>query len=85
MNLPLNPQQEEMINQKIESGLYRSPDEVIDAALRLLDERDRKVEALRKDIQEGLSSGPGRPFDESVARDIKRRGRERLVERETPE
>ena len=85
MNVPLNPQQEELIKQKIESGLYQSPDEVIDAALRLLDERDRKLEALRKDIAEGLASGSGRPFDESVERDIKRRGRERLAQRQTPE
>jgi len=37
MNLSLNSHHEDMINQKIESGLYGSPDEVIDAALRLLD------------------------------------------------
>ncbi|HEU0022448.1 MAG TPA: type II toxin-antitoxin system ParD family antitoxin [Dehalococcoidia bacterium] len=85
MNVPLNPQQEALIKRKIESGLYRSPEEVIDTALRLLDERDRKLAALRKDIEEGLASGPGRQFDESVVQDIKRRGRERLAERQAPE
>ena len=83
MNVPLNPKQEDLIKQKIESGLYRSPDEVIDAALRLLEERDRKLEALRTDIKEGLASGPRRPFDESVIEDVKKRGRERLGQRET--
>ena len=51
MNIPLNPHQENVINQKIESGLYASPDEVIDdATLRLLDERDRKLETDRKSV-----------------------------------
>lgn len=85
MNIPLNPQQEDMINQKIESDLYGSPDGVIDAALLLLDERDWKLEALGRDIEEGLSSGPGSPFDESVVRDIKKRALEHFGRRETPE
>ena len=85
MNVPLNADQEKLIREKVESGLYGSPGEVISMALRLLDERDRKLEALRKDVQEGLASGPGRPFDESVVQDIKRRGRERLALRRTPE
>jgi antitoxin ParD1/3/4 len=78
MNIPLNPHQENVINQKIESGLYASPDEVIDATLRLLDERDRKLEALWRDIEEGLSIGLGSTFYESGVRDIKKRGREHL-------
>ena len=52
----LNPEQEKLINRMVESGHYGSPDEVIDAALRFLDERERKLEALRRDIQEGLDS-----------------------------
>lgn len=82
MNIPLNPHQENVINQKIESGLYASPDEVIDdATLRLLDERDRKLEALWRDIEEGLSIGLGSTFYESGVRDIKKRGREHLGRR----
>ncbi len=82
MNVPLTPQHERLIKKKVKSGEYSSPDEVIDAALRLLDERDKKLASLRQDIQEGLDSGSGRPFDESAAEDIKRRGRERLSERQ---
>ena len=81
----MNPQQKDMINQNIESDLYSSPDGVIDAALRLLGERDRKLEALRRDIEEGLSSGPGSPLDKSVVRDIKKRALEHFGRRETPE
>ena len=84
MNVPLSPEQERLIREKVESGHYRSPDEVIDTALRLLDERDRKLEALRKDVQEGLASGVAGPFDEAAEKRIIARGRERLAQRNHP-
>ncbi len=55
MNLPLNPDQQELIRQKVESGLYSSPDEVLSTALRLLDQYDHTLEELRKDVQEGVA------------------------------
>ncbi len=70
---------------KIEYGLYGSRHEVIDAALRLLDERDWELEAPQRDIEERLFSGSGSSFDESVVRDIKKRGWKHLGRRETPE
>ncbi len=82
--MTLNPEQQKLINEMVKSGLYESPDAAIDAAIRLLDERSRKLEALRQDIQEGLDSGPGRPFDEFLAEEIKLRGRERLAQRPNP-
>ncbi len=54
MYISINEQIQQLIKQKVESGHYSSPDEVMDAALRLLDERDKKLEALRKDVQVGL-------------------------------
>lgn len=54
MNILINEQNEELIKQKVESGHYSSPDEVMDTALRLLDARDKKLDALRKDVQLGL-------------------------------
>ena len=54
MNLPLNPEEQELIRQKVESGLYSSPNEVISTALRLLDQYDHTLEELRKDVQEGV-------------------------------
>ncbi len=82
--MTLNPEQQKLINEMVKSGLYESPDAAIDAAIRLLDERSQKLEALRQDIQEGLDSGPGRPFDEFLAEEIKLRGRERLAQRPSP-
>ncbi len=82
--MTLNQKQEALINQMVESGIYSSRDEALDAALQYLHEQGKKLEALRQDVQEGLASGPGRPFDESVAEEIKRRGRERLAQRQNP-
>ena len=49
MNAPLSPQErEEILRRKVESGLYRSEDDVIDSALRLLDERDTYLEELKE-------------------------------------
>jgi antitoxin ParD1/3/4 len=70
-----------LVKQKIDGGLYTSVEEVIAESLKLLDQRDKKLALLRGDIQEGLASGPGRPFDEVVVEDIKKRGRELLSQR----
>lgn len=82
MNISLTPELEQLIKQKVESGMYHSASEVVRDALRLLEEREElrqaKLESLRKAIAEGDASlaadGP-LPFD---AEKIKRDGREAL-------
>ncbi len=58
MNVSLTPMLEELVQQKVATGLYNSASEVIREALRLLAERDelRKVRlgTLRKEISVGL-------------------------------
>jgi antitoxin ParD1/3/4 len=78
MNITLSPQLEELVKRMVESGQYSSSDDVIREALELLDERNKKLEALRRDIQDGLNS-PSKPFDEAAVESIKARGRERLA------
>src|SRR5260370_7878781 len=67
MNVNLTPQLEEMIRQKVDSGMYNSASEVVRDALRLMDEKDRlraaKLDQLRQEIQDGLSSGPATTWD----------------------
>ncbi|MFQ5950116.1 MAG: type II toxin-antitoxin system ParD family antitoxin [Nitrospiria bacterium] len=79
MNVSLTPKLEELVNQKVQSGLYNSASEVIRSALRLLEEKDRmravKLAALRDAIQEGIDSGAPTPLDMG---DVIRRGKERL-------
>jgi antitoxin ParD1/3/4 len=78
MNISLTPHLEEMIRAKIASGSYNSASEVVREALRLLEEEDElrslKMQRLRKDIQEGLESGPSTAFD---PKEIKQTARER--------
>lgn len=51
------------ISQRIESGRYNSASDVVRAGLRLLEERETRVEALRSALVEGEQSGPATPFD----------------------
>lgn len=62
IKISLTPALEEMVRQKVDSGLYSSASEVVHEALRLMDEKDRleaaKLKLLREDVQEGVKSGP---------------------------
>ena len=81
MNVSLPPQLDELVRRKVESGAYTSVNEIIQEALWLLEARDRlremKLAELRKDIQDGLNSGPATPVDLEAT---KARGRQRLAE-----
>lgn len=76
MNVNLTPHLEDMVKQKVASGLYTSASEVVREALRLMEAQDRlqaaKLEQLRQDIHDGLNSGQPMPWN---AEDIKREGR----------
>lgn len=91
MNVSLTPRLEELVNQKVASGLYNSASEVIREALRLLDEKDRvremRIEELRKQVAVGieqLDRGEYTEYDEDslnqMFEDVKIRGRKRLAE-----
>ena len=51
------------VEKKIQEGRFGNASEVVRAGLRLLEERETKLEALRAAIREGLESGPSQPFD----------------------
>ena len=54
---------EDFVNKKIGSGSFNSASEVIRAGLRLLEEREQKLEALRTALIEGEQSGFDENFD----------------------
>ncbi len=87
MNVSLTPELEQLVADKVESGMYQTSSEVIRAGLRLLKERDERLEALRRDIAAGFEAvdrGEFTDYDESslqkFADRVKARGRKRLAE-----
>jgi antitoxin ParD1/3/4 len=86
MNISLNPELEELINRKIQSGDYHSAAEVISEGLRLLKEQDElkriRLEELKREISIGLEQanrGECTPLD---IEEIKAEGRKRLIQRD---
>lgn len=53
VSIQLPPRAEALIRQKVDDGLYPNPDAALEAAVRLLDEHDRRVQRLREAIVEG--------------------------------
>jgi antitoxin ParD1/3/4 len=82
IDLSLTPQLEEMVRQKVSSGLYSSVSEVVCEALRLMKTQDRlqaiKLEQLRQDIQDGLESGEPTPWSRE---EIEQAGRQQKISR----
>ena len=60
MNITLRPEQETLIHAKLQSGQYQTVDDVIQAALDLLDEQDKAYEEwvieTRAKVDEGIAS-----------------------------
>ena len=76
---------DQWVSEKVNSGLYSSYNEVILEGLRLLmrqeEQRQAMTEDLRQEILIGvrqLDTGKGVVFDQSVVKNIKERGRDRL-------
>lgn len=82
MNINLPPQLEELVRNKVASGLYDSASDVVREALRMMEEQDRvkvaKLEQLRRDIREGLDSGPATDWNPE---EVKQEGRKRRAAR----
>jgi antitoxin ParD1/3/4 len=68
----IGPHFEKLIKEKVESGRYSSASEVVREALRLFEDhemtRNFRLEALRRQINEGRNSGPGKPAEEVLDR-----------------
>lgn len=54
---------DEFVQSRIKEGRFKNVSEVIRAGLRLLEDEENKVIALRNAIQEGIDSGIANDFD----------------------
>ena len=54
---------EEFVDNTISGGRFKNASEVIRAGLRLLEEEENKITALKKAISEGIESGIAHNFD----------------------
>lgn len=82
MTISISPQQAARIQKAVDTGSYASNSEVVRDALRLWEDAQKHREAaiarLRRDIDEGLSSGPGRKVDaKTLLKDFKKRASKR--------
>jgi len=86
MNAPLTPKIEQLINERLQRGPYKTPTEVIEDALEALAEREN-FQAIRAELNhadEQLARGEYTEYDEEtlpkLAKRIKTKGRARLAE-----
>ena len=54
---------DQFIKNRISQGRYKNASEVVRAGLRLLEEEENKMVALREAIQDGIDSGIANDFD----------------------
>ena len=73
-SVALGPHFEDFIQASIMSGRYNNASEVIRSALRLLEEQEQKILALRAAVEDGLNSGIVEDFDsQQVLQQMKER------------
>lgn len=54
---------DDFIQNILREGRYKNASEIVRAGLRLLEEEEKKVIALRNAIEEGINSGLAKDFD----------------------
>ena len=54
---------EDFVQDKINQGRYKNASEIIRAGLRLLEDEENRIVALKKEIQEGMDSGIAKDFN----------------------
>jgi antitoxin ParD1/3/4 len=87
MNVSLTRELERLVTHKVKTGMYQTASEVVREGLRLLKERDDRMNRLRADVRAGFEQVErGESFEynrettKNLAREIKARGRRRLAQ-----
>ena len=76
-SLTLSPHWEKFVKREIASGRYASASEVMRAALRELEERGKRLDALRAHLDEGAKQAKRGEFVEFEVGDIMARAKKR--------
>lgn len=67
MNVSVGARWEDFVDQAVKSGRYGSASEVVREGLRLVEEREAKLQALREKIDASIAGG-GENTDEDIDR-----------------
>ena len=78
MNVSLRPDLEKLVSEKVKSGQYASPAEVLNRALDLLKKHDQAEHRLEVLLQEAEESGPATDLTSTDWADIEREGLRRI-------
>lgn len=70
-SVTIGPQLNDFVTELISSGRYGSTSEVMRSALRLLEQHEKQIEALRQAIQAGESSGQSSATLSDIANKVK--------------
>lgn len=76
MNITLSPKIQQLIQEKVDSGNYAGPDEVMEEALHLLEDRDGQTERLRASLVEAheqIARGEGEVWSPELRDQIRKR------------
>jgi antitoxin ParD1/3/4 len=87
MSVTLNPEVEAKVRQMVEEGLYADADTVVQKAIELLDERDRKLKWLQSAIaasDEQITRGEGIPYTPELLEEIDREVDDRFQRGDIP-
>ena len=62
-SIALGERLESFVREQVDGGRFATASDVVRAGLRLLEERETELAALREALIRGEESGPSRPFD----------------------
>ena len=88
MNISLSPELDQLVTDKVKTGVYQTASDVIREGLRLLRERDERLQALRQSVRDGFEAvehGEYTDFDEETIGDLAKRVKNRGLKRSSAE
>jgi putative addiction module CopG family antidote len=93
MSIQISPDLQQFVHQVIAAGNYKNENEVVDRAIRLLQQRQQRIDELRREVQPALDQldrGEGVELaNEHEIRqffdDVKERGKQRIKSEQKPQ